>query len=86
MSLALSRVESCLKIKARASDCLMASLKTSNTRIWRQGVSLIFLFPFLQQNQNGGEPFGNQLPGMTLGAAERGRESMFLLVNVNKIN
>ena len=63
MSLALSRVESCLKIKARASDCLMASLKISNMRIWRHGVSLISLFPFLQQSQNGGEPFGNQLPG-----------------------
>lgn len=45
MSLALSRVESCLKIKARASDCLMASLKTS-IRIWRQGISLIS-FPLL---------------------------------------
>ena len=78
MSLALSRVESCLKIKARTSDCLMASLKISNTRIWRHDVSLISLFPFLQQNQNGGEPFGNQLPGMVLGTAERRRESMLM--------
>lgn len=55
MSLALSRVESCLKIKARVSLIVwMASLKTSNTMSLETGHLLFNLFSFLQQNRNGG--------------------------------